>query len=61
MFERKLQAELPEYYEKCKAAMRHKFVLVSPTLLKTWAIPFNKIVQKEGKYKLIYIKIRYKI
>ncbi len=44
-----IQNELKEEYEECPCFIKNKRFLIEPGTLKTLSIPFNKILQKEGK------------
>ena len=33
----------PDCYDKCPSFMRHKMTMISPTILKQYSIPFNKV------------------
>ncbi|XP_065321391.1 uncharacterized protein LOC135928855 [Gordionus sp. m RMFG-2023] len=38
----------------CKAFLRHKMTLVSPLVLKKYAVPFNKITQEPGEFMITF-------
>lgn len=41
-------------HKVCKAFLRHKMTLISPTVLKKNAIPFNKITQEAGEIMITF-------
>lgn len=48
-FERTASGFFPTSAKTCQAFLRHKMTLISPQILKQYAIPINKITQKAGE------------
>lgn len=47
--ERLAQGFFPSSFAACPAFLRHKMTLISPTILKQYSIPFDKITQEAGE------------
>lgn len=48
--ERLAKGFFPECHEECSSFLRHKMTLISPSVLKQYSIPFNKVVQEAGNF-----------
>lgn len=53
-FERVASGLFPTEAQRCKAFLRHKRYLISPTKLKENAIPYNKIIQEKGEFIITF-------
>lgn len=53
-FERMANGIFPSLLKNCPAYLRHKMCLISPNLLRQNAIPYNKVVQKEGEIMITF-------
>ncbi|CAH8569693.1 unnamed protein product [Schistosoma turkestanicum] len=57
-FARKFEAFVSEYFRseflKCQCFLRHKCVLISPTVLSQSGIPTKKILQHEGEFMITF-------
>lgn len=53
-FERLAQGFFPNGFKQCPAFLRHKTTLISPQILKTYSIPFNKITQEPGEFMITF-------
>ncbi|KAL3869805.1 hypothetical protein ACJMK2_042440 [Sinanodonta woodiana] len=52
--ERLAQGFFPSSFQACPAFLRHKMTLISPTILKQYSIPFNKITQEAGEFIITF-------
>ncbi|KAK3580963.1 hypothetical protein CHS0354_006990 [Potamilus streckersoni] len=52
--ERLAQGFFPSSFQLCPAFLRHKMTLISPTILKQYSIPFNKITQEAGEFMITF-------
>lgn len=43
-----------DQYKECTAFLRHKMSLISPSMLKTYSIPYNKITQEKGDIMITF-------
>ncbi|XP_034558557.1 lysine-specific demethylase 4A isoform X3 [Notolabrus celidotus] len=53
-FERLAQGFFPGSSQNCEAFLRHKMTLISPSILKKYSIPFDKITQKPGEFMVTF-------
>uniref|UniRef100_A0A672MM87 [histone H3]-trimethyl-L-lysine(9) demethylase n=1 Tax=Sinocyclocheilus grahami TaxID=75366 RepID=A0A672MM87_SINGR len=44
----------PNSFKSCEAFMRHKMTLISPSVLKKYSIPFDKITQEAGEFMITF-------
>ncbi|XP_055012850.1 lysine-specific demethylase 4A-like isoform X2 [Boleophthalmus pectinirostris] len=44
----------PGSAQSCEAFLRHKMTLISPSILRKYAIPFEKVTQHEGQFILTF-------
>uniref|UniRef100_A0AAY4ADT2 [histone H3]-trimethyl-L-lysine(9) demethylase n=1 Tax=Denticeps clupeoides TaxID=299321 RepID=A0AAY4ADT2_9TELE len=44
----------PNSYKGCEAFLRHKMTLISPSILKKYGIPFDKITQEAGEFMITF-------
>ena len=42
------------HFKECPAFLRHKMTIISPHILKTYSIPFNKITQEAGEFMITF-------
>eukprot|EP00731_Ephydatia_muelleri_P019144 Em0011g1184a len=52
--ERLAKGFFPECHEECPSFLRHKMTLISPSVLKQYSIPFNKVVQEAGNFIITF-------
>ncbi|XP_072245401.1 lysine-specific demethylase 4B isoform X2 [Leuresthes tenuis] len=52
--ERLAQGFFPGSSQGCDAFLRHKMTLISPSILKKYSIPFNRITQNEGEFMITF-------
>ncbi|XP_038147555.1 lysine-specific demethylase 4B isoform X1 [Cyprinodon tularosa] len=52
--ERLAQGFFPGSSQGCDAFLRHKMTLISPSILKKYGIPFNRITQNEGEFMITF-------
>ncbi|XP_009901191.2 lysine-specific demethylase 4C [Dryobates pubescens] len=52
--ERLAQGFFPSISEGCNAFLRHKITLISPTVLKNYGIPFDKVTQEAGEFVITF-------
>ncbi|KAJ7335481.1 hypothetical protein JRQ81_013422 [Phrynocephalus forsythii] len=52
--ERLAQGFFPSSSQGCDAFLRHKMTLISPSILKKYGIPFNKITQEAGEFMITF-------
>lgn len=52
--ERLAQGFFPGSSQGCDAFLRHKMTLISPSILKKYGIPFDRITQKEGEFMITF-------
>ncbi|CAJ1071846.1 lysine-specific demethylase 4A isoform X2 [Xyrichtys novacula] len=53
-FERLAQGFFPGSSQNCEAFLRHKMTLISPSILKKYSIPFDKITQEAGEFMITF-------
>ncbi|XP_074544517.1 lysine-specific demethylase 4A isoform X2 [Halichoeres trimaculatus] len=53
-FERLAQGFFPGSSQNCEAFLRHKMTLISPSILKKYSIPFDKITQEAGEFMVTF-------
>ncbi|XP_054622896.1 lysine-specific demethylase 4A-like isoform X2 [Dunckerocampus dactyliophorus] len=53
-FERLAQGFFPGSAQTCEAFLRHKMTLISPSILKKYGIPFEKITQDAGEFMITF-------
>lgn len=53
-FERLADGFFPHKVKECKAFLRHKGTLISPSTLKKFSIPFSKITQEKGEFMITF-------
>uniref|UniRef100_H2T5W1 [histone H3]-trimethyl-L-lysine(9) demethylase n=1 Tax=Takifugu rubripes TaxID=31033 RepID=H2T5W1_TAKRU len=53
-FERLAQGFFPGSSQICEAFLRHKMTLISPSILKKYGIPFDKITQEAGEFMITF-------
>ncbi|XP_060858294.1 probable lysine-specific demethylase 4B [Metopolophium dirhodum] len=53
-FERLASSYFPDDSSTCSSFLRHKMYLISPTILKTHGIQFNKITQEPGEFIITF-------
>ncbi|KAL4640301.1 lysine-specific demethylase 4C-like isoform X9 [Arapaima gigas] len=44
----------PNSFKSCDAFLRHKMTLISPSILKKYSIPFDKITQEAGEFMITF-------
>uniref|UniRef100_A0A673LIB1 [histone H3]-trimethyl-L-lysine(9) demethylase n=1 Tax=Sinocyclocheilus rhinocerous TaxID=307959 RepID=A0A673LIB1_9TELE len=44
----------PNSFKSCETFMRHKMTLISPSVLKKYSIPFDKITQEAGEFMITF-------
>ncbi|XP_017281250.1 lysine-specific demethylase 4C isoform X2 [Kryptolebias marmoratus] len=44
----------PNSFKSCEAFLRHKMTLISPSILKKYGIPFDKITQEAGEFMITF-------
>uniref|UniRef100_A0A672J4P1 [histone H3]-trimethyl-L-lysine(9) demethylase n=1 Tax=Salarias fasciatus TaxID=181472 RepID=A0A672J4P1_SALFA len=52
--ERLAKGFFPGSSQNCEAFLRHKMTLISPSILKKYGIPFEKITQKAGEFMITF-------
>uniref|UniRef100_A0A8D0KYH1 [histone H3]-trimethyl-L-lysine(9) demethylase n=1 Tax=Strix occidentalis caurina TaxID=311401 RepID=A0A8D0KYH1_STROC len=52
--ERLAQGFFPSNSEGCDAFLRHKMTLISPSILKKYGIPFDKVTQEAGEFMITF-------
>ncbi|XP_036377449.1 lysine-specific demethylase 4B isoform X1 [Megalops cyprinoides] len=52
--ERLAQGFFPGSSQGCDAFLRHKMTLISPSILKKYGIPFDRITQEEGEFMITF-------
>ncbi|XP_068196503.1 lysine-specific demethylase 4A-like [Antennarius striatus] len=52
--ERLAQGFFPGSFQTCEAFLRHKMTLISPSILKKYGIPFDKITQEAGEFMVTF-------
>ncbi|XP_049752735.1 lysine-specific demethylase 4C [Elephas maximus indicus] len=52
--ERLAQGFFPSSSQGCEAFLRHKMTLISPSVLKKYGIPFDKITQEAGEFMITF-------
>uniref|UniRef100_A0A665VQT7 [histone H3]-trimethyl-L-lysine(9) demethylase n=1 Tax=Echeneis naucrates TaxID=173247 RepID=A0A665VQT7_ECHNA len=52
--ERLAQGFFPGSSQGCDAFLRHKMTLISPSILKKYSIPFDRITQNEGEFMITF-------
>uniref|UniRef100_A0A8C1LI84 Lysine-specific demethylase 4B n=1 Tax=Cyprinus carpio TaxID=7962 RepID=A0A8C1LI84_CYPCA len=52
--ERLAQGFFPGSSQGCDAFLRHKMTLLSPSILKKYSIPFDRITQEEGEFMITF-------
>uniref|UniRef100_A0A667YI00 [histone H3]-trimethyl-L-lysine(9) demethylase n=1 Tax=Myripristis murdjan TaxID=586833 RepID=A0A667YI00_9TELE len=52
--ERLAQGFFPGSAQNCEAFLRHKMTLISPSILKKYGIPFEKITQEAGEFMVTF-------
>uniref|UniRef100_A0A8C0ERW1 [histone H3]-trimethyl-L-lysine(9) demethylase n=1 Tax=Bubo bubo TaxID=30461 RepID=A0A8C0ERW1_BUBBB len=52
--ERLAQGFFPSSSEGCDAFLRHKMTLISPSILKKYGIPFDKVTQEAGEFMITF-------
>ncbi|XP_044056520.1 lysine-specific demethylase 4B [Siniperca chuatsi] len=52
--ERLAQGFFPGSSQGCDAFLRHKMTLISPSILKKYGIPFDRITQNEGEFMITF-------
>nr|XP_013812979.1 PREDICTED: lysine-specific demethylase 4C [Apteryx mantelli mantelli] len=52
--ERCVQGFFPSSSQGCDAFLRHKMTLISPSILKKYGIPFDKITQEAGEFMITF-------
>uniref|UniRef100_A0A9W3GDD1 [histone H3]-trimethyl-L-lysine(9) demethylase n=1 Tax=Camelus bactrianus TaxID=9837 RepID=A0A9W3GDD1_CAMBA len=52
--ERLAQGFFPSSSQGCDAFLRHKMTLISPSVLKKYGIPFDKITQEAGEFMITF-------
>ncbi|XP_056613934.1 lysine-specific demethylase 4B isoform X1 [Triplophysa dalaica] len=52
--ERLAQGFFPGSSQGCDAFLRHKMTLISPSILKKYGIPFDRITQEEGEFMVTF-------
>ncbi|XP_026722604.1 lysine-specific demethylase 4C isoform X2 [Athene cunicularia] len=52
--ERLAQGFFPSSCQECDAFLRHKMILISPSILKKYGIPFDKVTQEAGEFMITF-------
>uniref|UniRef100_A0A8C5LSX1 [histone H3]-trimethyl-L-lysine(9) demethylase n=1 Tax=Leptobrachium leishanense TaxID=445787 RepID=A0A8C5LSX1_9ANUR len=52
--ERLAQGFFPSSSQGCEAFLRHKMTLISPSILKKYGIPFDKVTQEAGEFMITF-------
>ncbi|XP_077105300.1 lysine-specific demethylase 4C isoform X1 [Ranitomeya variabilis] len=52
--ERLAQGFFPSSCQGCDAFLRHKMTLISPSILKKYSIPFDKVTQEAGEFMITF-------
>lgn len=52
--ERLAQGFFPGSSQGCDAFLRHKMTLISPSILKKYSIPFDRVTQEEGEFMITF-------
>ncbi|XP_064415798.1 lysine-specific demethylase 4A [Latimeria chalumnae] len=52
--ERLAKGFFPGSAQNCEAFLRHKMTLISPSILKKYSIPFNKVTQEAGEFMITF-------
>ncbi|XP_078252053.1 lysine-specific demethylase 4C-like isoform X2 [Rhinoraja longicauda] len=52
--ERLAQGFFPSSSQGCDAFLRHKMTLISPSILKKYGIPFDKVIQEAGQFMVTF-------
>ncbi|XP_064861953.1 lysine-specific demethylase 4A-like isoform X5 [Oncorhynchus nerka] len=52
--ERLAQGFFPGSHQNCEAFLRHKMTLISPSILRKYGIPFEKITQEPGEFMVTF-------
>ncbi|KAL1023301.1 hypothetical protein UPYG_G00038920 [Umbra pygmaea] len=52
--ERLAQGFFPGSSQGCDAFLRHKMTLISPSILKKYSIPFDRVTQEEGEFMVTF-------
>ncbi|XP_078531995.1 lysine-specific demethylase 4C-like isoform X2 [Lissotriton helveticus] len=52
--ERLAQGFFPNSSQDCEAFLRHKMTLISPSVLKKYSIPFDKVTQEAGEFMITF-------
>ncbi|XP_034146546.1 lysine-specific demethylase 4A isoform X2 [Esox lucius] len=52
--ERLAQGFFPGSHQNCEAFLRHKMTLISPSILRKYGIPFEKITQESGEFMVTF-------
>ncbi|NXO30897.1 KDM4C demethylase, partial [Cisticola juncidis] len=52
--ERLAQGFFPSSSQGCDAFLRHKMTLISPSILKKYGIPFDKVTQEAGEFMITF-------
>ncbi|XP_075896722.1 lysine-specific demethylase 4B isoform X2 [Nelusetta ayraudi] len=52
--ERLAQGFFPGSSQGCDAFLRHKMTLISPSILKKYSIPFDRVTQNEGEFMITF-------
>ncbi|XP_043917027.1 lysine-specific demethylase 4C isoform X2 [Protopterus annectens] len=52
--ERLAQGFFPNSFQECNAFLRHKMTLISPSVLRKYGIPYNKITQESGEFMITF-------
>ncbi|XP_073491306.1 lysine-specific demethylase 4C isoform X2 [Aquarana catesbeiana] len=52
--ERLAQGFFPSSCQGCEAFLRHKMTLISPSILKKYGIPFDKVTQEAGEFMITF-------
>ncbi|KAM9330679.1 lysine-specific demethylase 4C [Gastrophryne carolinensis] len=52
--ERLAQGFFPSSFQGCEAFLRHKMTLISPSILKKYGIPFDKVTQEAGEFMITF-------
>ncbi|XP_019466014.1 lysine-specific demethylase 4C-like isoform X2 [Meleagris gallopavo] len=52
--ERLAQGFFPSSFHGCNAFLRHKMTLISPSILKKYGIPFDKVTQEAGEFMITF-------
>ncbi|KAL0966676.1 hypothetical protein UPYG_G00298260 [Umbra pygmaea] len=52
--ERLAQGFFPASHQNCEAFLRHKMTLISPSILRKYGIPFERITQESGEFMVTF-------